>query len=821
MNIIDLHGTWDFHSADNIYKGSLPVPGTVFQALEKQGVFGKGGIFHREENRKCPDIAHRDFIFERSVTIPAGFLTGNNRRVFLECDGLDTLATIFVNGKKAGYADNMHVGWRFDVTTFLKTGDNKLRIVFDDTVEFITERQKKRELWGVNDALKGYAHIRKSHCSYGWDWGPQIPDVGIWRNIRLAAYDGARLDEVHVTQKHTRTAVTLTIDTKMDIWAQDDYKLKLTFITPDGERSTTYHSAGDTITIEVKDPEIWWPNGYGDQPLYTVTAELLRNEESINEISQRIGLRTMTVRRKKDKWGESFEFHVNGVSIFAMGGDYIPEDVFLTRVTRERTERLVRDCAKANYNCIRVWGGGIYPSDDFYDLCDEYGLVIWQDLMFACATYDVSNKAFYDSIALEARYNLTRIRHHASLGLVCGNNEMEWGFVAWGFPKPPVSKTEYLKQYQMLFPSIIEEVCPYVFYWPASPSSGGDFDDPNGENKGDAHYWEVWHGNKPFSDYRNKYFRFMSEFGFESFPSMKTIKTFALPEDMNIFSPVMEDHQRCGSGNGKILNYVAQYFRYPKDFDSLVYVSQLSQAEAMRFGVEHWRRNRGRCMGAVYWQLNDNWPVASWASIDYFGRWKALHYAAKRFYCPTLISCEEKGHTATLTLSNESRDKLTGTVAWKLVTMNGKTIRAGKKAASANALSSKEIVKLDFSKELAGNRDRDTILAYSFTDAESKDVFDGTVAFVPYKTLTLPEPSLSFTMKKDETGRIAIDVRAKAFAKFVEIDVPAGDIQLSDNYFDLAPGAVKRVYIEEISGITAAALAKKISVRSLVDTFNG
>ncbi len=392
--------------------------------------------------------------------------------------------------------------------------------------------------------------------------------------------------------------------------------------------------------------------------LYTVRAELLNGTRVLDSWEKRIGLRTMEIKRQKDSWGESFEMCVNGVSIFAMGADYIPEDNLLPRVTAERTRRLLEDCKLANYNAIRVWGGGYYPDDWFYDACDELGLVVWQDFMFACAIYELTEE-FEENIRREVIDNVRRLRHHASLGLWCGNNEMEWQVDDDVYFATHKQKADYIRMYEYLIPKTLREHDPVTFYWPASPSSGGGFDEPNDPNRGDVHYWDVWHGDKPFTEYRKFFFRNASEFGFQSFPCLKTVESFTKPSDRNIFSYVMEKHQRNKSANGKIMNYMAQTFLYPTDFDTLLYASQLLQAEAVRYGVEHWRRNRGRCMGAIYWQVNDCWPVASWSSIDYYGRWKALHYMARRFYAPVLLSCEEEG-TLTQTTCVNDQDKSDG-----------------------------------------------------------------------------------------------------------------------------------------------------------------
>ena len=381
-----------------------------------------------------------------------------------------------------------------------------------------------------------------------------------------------------------------------------------------------------------------------------------------------------------------------------MGGDYIPEDNLLSRVTPQRTRRLLEDARLAHFNTVRIWGGGYYPDDFFYDICDELGLLVWQDFLYACAFYDLT-PAFEASIRKETEQNVRRLRHHPSLALLCGNNEMEM-FQAMALkldvngqnhafvPSAMHHHADYIKMFESIIPEICRREAPQTFYWPASPSSGGSYDDPNGENRGDVHYWDVWHGEKPFTEYRKFFFRYTSEFGFQSFPCLKTVESFTLPEDRNIFSRVMERHQRNKAANGKILSYLSQTYRYPESFDNLLYASQLLQADAIRCGVEHWRRNRGRCMGAVIWQLNDCWPVASWSSIDYFGRWKALHYAARRFFAPVMISCQEEGEvsqnpqinefrtepirvSARLCVSNETREAVGGLVRWALRTPDG------------------------------------------------------------------------------------------------------------------------------------------------------
>ena len=524
----------------------------------------------------------------------------------------------------------------------------------------------------------------------------------------------------------------------------------------------------------------------------------------------------MTMLRRKDEWGESFETHVNGVSIFAMGADYIPEDNILRRVTPERTRRLLEDAKLAHHNAIRVWGGGYYPDDWFYDACDELGLVVWQDFMFACAVYELTDE-FEANIVEEFKDNIRRLRHHPSLGLWCGNNEMEMFVDQGNWVSTPKQKADYIRMYEYIIPKVLKEYDPDTFYWPASPSSGGAFDFPNDPNRGDVHYWDVWHGNKPFTEYRKFFFRYASEFGFQSFPCKKTVERFTLPEDRNIFSYVMEKHQRNNAANGKIMNYMAQTFLYPGDFDTMLYASQLLQAEAIRYGVEHWRRNRGRCMGAVVWQLNDCWPVASWASIDYFGRWKALHYAEKRFFAPVLLSCCEEGtltqrtnindelredaveKSIRLNVSNETMQPVRCEVRWALRNAKGEALLEGGEEVAVDALSAKWLEKHEFpSADLYGD-----YASYELW-SDGVKVSSGTVLFCAPKHFHFVDPQLSLTVEGDE-----IVVSAKAYARMVEIVCEDGDVLFDDNYFDLNADS-RRIRILRGKGT-------KFSARSVYD----
>ena len=637
--------------------------------------------------------------------------------------GLDTLATVLLNGSVILEADNMHREYRLPVKKLLRNRGNHLQIRFHSPNRFIRESYDGDPLYGTTDCMRGFARLRKAHCMMGWDWGARLPDAGIWRPVVLTGVQKAGLASVYVGQKiegiveNGVYAEKVMLTLKPEVFTADgkwlsglqektadedlsSYALQVTLTGPEGEmvRQERF-SLSEVMELTVLLAQLWWPHGYGEQPLYRLTAELLYEDDALDVWSRRIGFRTLTVDRTKDQWGERFCHVVNGVPVFAMGADYIPEDNILRRVTRERTERLLRDAVLANHNTIRVWGGGYYPEDFFYDLCDELGLLVWQDFMFACAVYDLTPE-FEESITAEFIDNVRRLRHHPSLALWCGNNEME-SFIArdraaWCWK--PSQLSDYVRMYEHILPGVIRENDPDAFYWPSSPSSGGAFDDPDGEDRGDVHYWDVWHGGKPFTEYRKFHFRYLSEFGFQSFPPLATIEAFTRPEDRNVFSYVMEKHQRNNAANGTIMRYMEQTYLYPSGFDVFIYASQLLQADAIRYGVEHLRRHRGRCMGAIVWQLNDIMPAASWSSIDYFGRWKALHYMEKRFFAPLLLSCEEESmisqdpnvnaepyrmeKSIRLCVSNETGKSRTVRVRWQVRASDGSPVRLPKEECS-------------------------------------------------------------------------------------------------------------------------------------------
>lgn len=811
---VNLGGAWRMREADSETWHSAHVPGSVYADLMADGTMPDP--FWRENELDAFERMKKDYVYQRTFTVSEAQLA--HAHVELVCEGLDTLAHVSLNGREIAFADNMHITWVWDVKEQLHAGENTLEIRFDSPILYCAKKAEEAPGWDSSDATPGFRHLRKAHCMFGWDWGPRLPDAGIWRPIFLRTWDTARLENALMLQAHHDGVVDVTI--RPEIAGESAWSAEIT--APDGEVLTLPETMAAEQVIAIQNPQLWWPNGLGKQPLYRVTVRLATGDTRM----WRIGLRTMTVSREKDEWGEEFCHVVNGMKVFAMGADYIPEDNILARVTPERTRRLLEDCKAANFNAIRVWGGGYYPDDAFYDICDELGLLVWQDLMYACAFYDLTPD-FERSIRVETHQNVARLRHHASLALICGNNEMEM-FMAgansalinhrtWEFvPTYPHHITDYVKMFEYILPAIVKETAPQTYWWPASPSSGGNFDAPNDENRGDNHYWDVWHGEKPFTEYRKFFFRYASEFGFQSFPCLKSVKQFTLPDDRNIFSRVMERHQRNQAANGKILSYLSQTFRYPNSFDDLLYASQLMQAEAIRYGVEHWRRNRGRCMGAIIWQLNDIWPVASWASIDYYGRWKALHYAAKRFFAPVMISAEEEGelsqnpkineyHPAPLEKSfrlnvcNETLRDVTGEVVWALRTPDGAIVRQNQQTLTIPAMSAKWLDKVDCADaSLTGH-----YVSFAFV-VDDVALSEGTCIFCAPKHFEFVDPRLTVETRGD-----TLVVTSHAYAKQVWLESEDADLLLDDNAFDMNPGTkVVRV----VKGT-----AEKVRVRSVWD----
>ena len=799
MQTCTLNGTWQLSAGHRSLESvDMQIPGTVLSGLLAAGKIKDP--FYRTNEDATRALFWNDYVFTRTFDVDEELLA--QQHIVLVCEGLDTLAEISINGTFLAKTDNMHRTWKFQAKKLLHPGKNEIQIVFRSVLRFIEDypyEAHKKINYIPCGSMKGNQLLRKAHSMFGWDWGPQTIDAGIFRDIYLQGYSHARIEDIRIHQQHAKnvsvqTSITLSESVpgqKLCVELSEDgadkpLQTKLCKTNADGVAA---------VDFVIENPKLWWPNDYGDQPLYIVRTTLLDEDgTSLESITRRIGLRTLTISQEKDEWGNEFAFCVNGVKIFTRGGNYIPDDCLYTRITEKKLDYILESCRRAHFNCVRVWGGGYYPSDAFYDLCDEKGLIVWQDLMYACNVYDVTD-AFAENCRQETYDNVRRLRHHASLGLWCGNNEIESAWDHWGdFQKEtPYLRADYIRLFEEVLPKAVQEADGETFYWHSSPSSGGCFDNPDDANRGDTHYWDIWHGQKPFTDYRKYFFRFCSEFGFQSFPCAKTVNSFTLEDDRNIFSRVMESHQKNDAANGKMLYYLSENLRYPKDLTHLLYASQVLQGMAIKYGVDHWRRNRGRCMGTLYWQINDDWPAPSWSSIDYFGRWKALHYMAQKFYAPHAVSMTLEDHRCHVYFSNESFETTEYSLTLSIRDLSGNVLETYETKGNSPAFSAIETAVVDI---CSWEDQKDDVFLEAVIHTKDQKVLKDVETLVPYKYLNLKNPVIS-TEAEETNDAFILHISSDCFAPFVALDFDDADVIFSDNFFHLTDKTVQDIIVKK------------------------
>ena len=825
MNMIPLTGKWQFQQAGTEEWLPANVPGGVHTDLLACGRIPNP--FAADNEKRVQWVAESDWVYRTGFACPQELLS--EEKVFLVCDGLDTLATVVLNGHELGTTNNMFRRYQWEIKSLLnKKGANDLTISFASAVKFTAKQQARRPLPGVSQAIIGGPHLRKAPCQFGWDWGPQLPPVGIWKDIRLEGTSGARLAEVHLRQEHSGGQVALKAGISVERWDDSPLAVLVHITAPGGEiveKEAVLPARGQVLVkVPISRPELWWPNGYGQQPLYQVEVSLLhKNASRVQTLDVRryqVGLRTIELRQQEDPWGRSFVFVVNDIQILAKGSNWIPADSFPTRITDEYLEGLIRSAAETHQNMLRVWGGGFYEEERFYDLCDRYGILVWQEFIFSCSIYPLDSPAFLKNVHAEVVENVQRLRHRASLALWCGNNEMEWGWVDWNWKRPELEglKAAYDRFFHHTLPKWCLAEDPDHAYWPSSPSSDTPFDNPNGQRQGDAHYWDVWHGRKPFSSYRDQYPRFMSEFGFQALPPLATIRTYAQEPDWNMTSYIMEMHQKNASGNSLMVGQLLDTFRLPRDFVSLVYLSMALQAEGIRYGVEHWRRHPERVAGILYWQLNDCWPVASWSSLDYFGRWKALHYAARRFFAPLMLSIEDKPPKQAVYVSNDQLEPWQGSVRWALETLAGEELASGQAPVMAAPQAATRVCELDFSVHISDDNLRALVFIAELYQGE-RLVARQTAGFAPIKHLSLADPAMQAELHT-EKGQLRIDLTSRSLALLVELSLMGADVVFSDNYFNLPAGRTTRISCPLPAGWTLNRARKALRLCSVYDSYS-
>ncbi len=856
---IPLDEHWMLKQADKQIEIPTIVPGTVFEALLIHEIIEDP--FYGTREHDVAWVHESDWVYELYFDLDARLADLETFEVvLLEFAGLDTIATVELNGNTLGETDNMFRTYAFSVKPYLEPKGNRLVVTFTSPSRHAAERIAETG-WNLTagmGSVPGAPHLRKAQYSFGWDWGPRLPDIGIWQPVHLVAYDGCRIHSLHpvqafqynqdppsirdpndlldlVVQKVTMdVTVELEIPVGTNTFPKGDYEIQWTLFKPnmrsgadpEGERGLQEASGKLKITgltpafqVEVPDPVLWFPHDLGNPSLYALEVKILEGNRFIDQQTVVVGLRDIQLVRDPDRWGETFYFRVNGIPLFAKGANWIPVDSFIPRGKRLGLyEGSLMAAKDANMNCIRVWGGGIYEDDAFYDLCDQLGILVWQDFPFACAVYPPV-PGFRENVQAEAVQNIKRLRHHASLALWCGNNEMEWMYIFYSRkalrPKTRKQFKElYLDLFERVFPKLVSELDPGRPYWPSSPSNGGFLEAKTGilksntPRRGDSHYWMVWHAGKPFSAYRKFDSRFMSEYGFESFPPMKTIESFCPPDQLDMYSPVMENHQKNPAGNKKIMRYMERRFNVPVDFAKQVVLSQITHAEAMEYGVEHWRRKRTdfHCMGSLYWQLNDCWPVASWASLDYFLRWKALHYVARRIYAPIFPSVVESKKTVEFWMTNDLVARVSGTFSWRVMDAAGgilleKSIELELPPCTAIQVDATDVSSLNRTK----NDHRRHIIFYEFTVAKIKpegffekkidqEALHGFRLFDHPRYFPLEDPELEIVSFTPGPNPI-LKVKAQKIALYVHLVSEIYDFVASDNFFALQPGENRTLHL--------------------------
>lgn len=829
-----LNAQWSLIQAD--YNLNLPVeiPSTVFETLINQEVIEDP--FYGVQENEVAWVYNSDWVYQLYFDSPVKIKTLRQyEHIILRFNGLDTIAEVRLNETLLGLTTDTFQFYEFDVKDVIRNKENILEVRCQSPTKIAREYIEKSgvKLTAGSHALPGVPYLRKAQYSFGWDWGPKLPDIGIWQSVELIAFsarilsvfprqdliyncnpdeitDPTELSVLQVDQVHLDIQVELEtspdllkdLQVKVEIFAPDSQDAIISIVKPVSTKDMH-------ITTTLTNPLLWYTNDIGMPHLYLTQVYLLQNEECVDILSQNLGIREIRVIQRKDQWGESFYLRLNGIPLFAKGADWIPVDTFVPRgVKLGLYEKNVQYAQEVGMNMIRVWGGGYFELDRFYDACDQLGILVWQDFPFACALYP-PDQEFLENVRQESIQNIKRIHHHASLGMWCGNNEIEWLYARWAMQvfnplKRRLYKSRYIEIFERLLPQLLADLDPQTFYWPSSPSNGGvlkaktGLNHSNSPRQGDAHYWKVWHSNYPFSAYRDFTPRFMSEFGFESFPSLKTLARICPSDQWDFYSPVMENHQKNPAGNKKIMQYMARRFSIPQKFSQQVILSQITQGEAVEYGVEDWRRHRTnfQCMGTIYWQLNDCWPVASWASVDYYGRWKALHYLAKRFYAPVFASVLETKTSVECWVTNDLACPVGGTFVWTLFEARGEVVKEETFPFTVPPCSAKMLQTFDLREVNRNHEFQHHIIFYHIYNEQGQIMSRGFRLFDDPKVFPLEDPVIRFSIVNAPRGPIKevnLSIFAEQIALFVYIDSTTFDFIASDNFFALQPRETREI----------------------------
>lgn len=810
----NLHEGWKFRQARLTNWYPATVPGVVHTDLLQNKIIEDP--FFRLNERGLQWIDKEDWVYETCFTLAADMMRKENMELVFE--GLDTYADVYLNDECILKADNMFRCWSIPVRQYIREENNILKVYFHSPVKIDVPKwdalpyqypasNDQSENGGLfNKKISIFA--RKAGYHYGWDWGPRLVTSGIWRPVYIRAWSDLRINDVFIEQKEVG-AGRAVIAGHVELDADKDMNGVLVTITDEvtgrvlGEWQADLKRGTNRVTVDfvLHKPKLWWSNGLGEPFLYRFRTDIIAGGELLDSKTERVGIRSLKVVHQPDKDGHTFYIELNGHPVFAKGANYIPSDNFLPRVTPENYKRTILDAAGVNMNMLRVWGGGIYENDVFYDLCDEYGIMIWQDFMFACSMYPAEG-ALLDNIHQEAVDNVKRLRNHACIALWCGNNECQDAWLGWGWKceierqnKEYADKiwAQYRQQYHVTLPGVVREYAPGTFYWPSSPFAfEGEM---SGTTDGDRHYWSVWHGKAPISDYDSEKSRFFSEYGFQSFPEFESVKRYApYPEDWDIRSEVMMSHQRGGDhANGLIETYLLNEYKKPRDFRAFLYMNHVLQGDAIKTAIESHRRQMPYNMGTLFWQHNDCWPVASWASRDYYGRWKAQHYYVRKAYDDILISSVVEGDDLKVYAVSDRLENTSGRLQLQVCRFDGTVVHHWDKSVGISGNDSRVCFSAPLAKLLEG-ADRGTVyVRVDYTDKSGR-VYHNNYCLGKQKDMDYPKVDLQTEVRSIEGG-YEVTVSADKFARAVCLSVADNESVYSDNYFDVQPKSSVQVQV--------------------------
>lgn len=815
-NKTSLNQNWSFYEEGSPKSYPAEVPGNVHMDLYNAHLIEDP--FYRSNEDSLKWIAEKNWVYESYFEVDDSII--QNEHIYLVFEGLDTHAEVFVNDSLILSANNMFRKWKIDIKSFLKR-NNTLKVNFKSPHQYIEEQAHKLNY----DLPESRVFSRKAPYQFGWDWGPEFVSMGIWKEVYLESWNELKFEDIYYATdsivnneaylsahlniiSDKETEVQLIINHKSSSFLEESLNLKK------GINTFSY-------PIKINKPKLWWSNGLGEPFLYELEATLLNKGNKSISIKKKLGIRTIELIRKKDEWGTSFYFELNGIPVFMKGANYIPQDNFLNRVSHEKYVNLIQSTVDANMNMLRVWGGGIYENDEFYNLCDENGILVWQDFMFACAMYP-GDSSFLENVKQEAIDNIIRLRNHPSIALWCGNNEIDEAWNNWGWQKQfnysDKQQSEIWKSYTDLFheqiPKLIKTYDPGRDYWASSPSIG--WGHPESLTEGDSHYWGVWWGEQTFEVYKEKVGRFMSEYGFQGFPDPSTLDSVLLIDDLNLKSSILKTHQKHPRGFELIQAYMERDYNTPNDFQDYNYISQILQAEGIKVAIEAHRRAKPYCMGTLYWQLNDCWPVVSWSSLDYYGNWKALHYQAKRSFEEVLISVKQEQDSLNFFIVSDLLEELNGELHLELMNFSGELlykhiVDVKVPQNSSQPYFQKAII------DLIDIANKNKLVLSVKLKSEEHITMEALHFFEKVKHLELENPTIQSSVKKLEDG-YEISLSTDKLAKNIQLSIQGEPIKFSDNFFDLLPKQTKVIYFKSERDLNN--ISDNLKIKSLFDTRN-